>query len=875
MNLRDFCLRIFEHCPLFSQFPPELYMQAFSQFMAYKTRVPVRGAIMLDYNMEHVLLVKGWKKSASWSFPRGKINKDERDLDCAVREVLEETGFDIAAAGLVRDESEQKFIEVTMREQHIKLYVFRGVPTDMEFKARTRKEISVSPRNTPRLVETRATNATIQKIEWYKLSSLPGMKSKKKNAAVSNGEPALNASKLYMVAPFLVPLKRWIAEQRRTDKHRLSMPHDDPIASGYDTAGNDPRPAHDQFGDFEEAAQLRTADEPQQSMMESMGFEQPLPSHADLASNELRRMLHLESGDATPQPSGAPAMGDQSQNLLDMLRGSSGSQAYSQEPHSKSSEYAVATPELHQPSALQHWPPAFPEQSRGRRVIDPIAPFVQEMRQPGSFTSQMHSHHTSGWPQQHQQQQSQGPWSQQMSDGFGGSHAYNGASGNTINPAQSLDSRAAAQTWIQSPVSAETKVAPQPSASQLPPPQLSTHTRSLLDALKSGNKPSQGAGPSNGDPVASSQPPPGAASPFHFVPASVGPSRRSSAQVNSPPHGSPAVGQVASASLRGPPTHSLPPPDMQGLTHAPEHQPSSHQDALLKLFKAPAPANTPATASPAKPTAALPSHAIELPTSESASPAPQARLPPAPAKASTTPSKPLTILQRPKLDAAPASPPRVGSSGNIEVRATSAAATKSPRGAGRQQREHKHAQAPRPAAAPTTPVQILRRAADGEKKPGKNDSPKTATEEPVELKGSTPKPFQPQILKRPPPSPAGAHSIAPPAATASPVHAGDGGQSQRQALLSLFNSKKARASVEEGEGAAEEKGPQASPAAAAAAANPLAQLLSAQQAARKSSTTSQSGDSQSGGIKPAQTPISPSDRGFLMSYLEGMVKGSK
>jgi hypothetical protein len=33
------------------------------------------------------LLVKGWKAGASWSFPRGKKNKDEEDCDCAVREV--------------------------------------------------------------------------------------------------------------------------------------------------------------------------------------------------------------------------------------------------------------------------------------------------------------------------------------------------------------------------------------------------------------------------------------------------------------------------------------------------------------------------------------------------------------------------------------------------------------------------------------------------------------------------------------------------------------------------------------------------------------------------------------------------------------------
>lgn len=146
MNLRQFCLLIFQVCPFLSVYSAEQHLSAYSQFLAYKTRVPVRGAIMLNENMDEVVLVKGWKKGANWSFPRGKINKDEKDLDCAIREVYEETGFDIAAAGLVPDESNTKYIEVTMREQHMQLYVFRGVSMDTPFQARTRKEISV--RNT-------------------------------------------------------------------------------------------------------------------------------------------------------------------------------------------------------------------------------------------------------------------------------------------------------------------------------------------------------------------------------------------------------------------------------------------------------------------------------------------------------------------------------------------------------------------------------------------------------------------------------------------------------------------------------------------------------------------------------------------------------
>ena len=194
LSLKAFSLLIFQHCPLMSQWTHYHRNVAFSEFLAYKTRVPVRGAILLSEDMEEVVLVKGWKKGANWSFPRGKINKDERDLDCAVREVYEETGFDVREAGLV-DEDNMKSIEVTMREQHMRLYVFRGVPRSTHFEPRTRKEIS--------------------KIEWYKLTELPTLM--RKNKQHDQGFAVANANKFYMVAPFMHSLKKWIAQQRKLD----------------------------------------------------------------------------------------------------------------------------------------------------------------------------------------------------------------------------------------------------------------------------------------------------------------------------------------------------------------------------------------------------------------------------------------------------------------------------------------------------------------------------------------------------------------------------------------------------------------------------------------------------------------------------------
>ncbi|KAK4226061.1 hypothetical protein QBC38DRAFT_238943 [Podospora fimiseda] len=195
MSLRSFCLRIFQHCPLLASFSVENHMRAFEEFLQYKTRVPVRGAILLNEAMDSTVLVKGWKKGANWSFPRGKINKDEDDLDCAIREVYEETGFDIREAGLVPRDDEVKYIQISMREQQIRLYVFRNIPMNTPFHPKTRKEIS--------------------KIQWYKLSELPAFR--KKGSLQDDVAAASNANKFYMVAPFLVPLKKWVVQQKKKD----------------------------------------------------------------------------------------------------------------------------------------------------------------------------------------------------------------------------------------------------------------------------------------------------------------------------------------------------------------------------------------------------------------------------------------------------------------------------------------------------------------------------------------------------------------------------------------------------------------------------------------------------------------------------------
>ncbi|KAK4963325.1 mRNA-decapping enzyme subunit 2 [Elasticomyces elasticus] len=272
LPLRQFCLQLFQHCPLLSGFTDAQHIAAYEEFLAYKVRVPVRGAILLDESMEKLVLVKGWKKGASWSFPRGKINKDEKDLDCAVREVYEETGYDVKEAGLFPDdEGDAKYIDVTMREQHMRLFVFRGVKEDTYFEPQTRKEIS--------------------KIAWYNIRDLPGFAKRQK------GVEQVSANKFYMVAPFLGPLKKWINVQRKRNEDQEARN----MAQGAAFVNQG----------AEDEVELNVEEEPV--------LEETAPVVDQSA--ELRKILSLGTPSETPVSTPIPTDDGPSKSLLSLLRG--------------------------------------------------------------------------------------------------------------------------------------------------------------------------------------------------------------------------------------------------------------------------------------------------------------------------------------------------------------------------------------------------------------------------------------------------------------------------------------------------------------------------------------------------------------------------
>ncbi|KAJ3023112.1 mRNA-decapping enzyme subunit 2 [Thoreauomyces humboldtii] len=186
-SLKNFCANFFRHCPLLHRWAHD-HETAFQNFMEYKVRVPVCGAIILNAKLDKAVLVRGWKSGSGWGFPKGKINKDEPEAPCAIREVYEETGFDIAP--YLR---ENEYVERTIKGQRIRLYILTGVPENTLFSPQTRKEIG--------------------DIQWHRLDDLPGWN---KNAVV--GALGEKRHKFYMVTAFVSGLRQWMSKYRKAKR---------------------------------------------------------------------------------------------------------------------------------------------------------------------------------------------------------------------------------------------------------------------------------------------------------------------------------------------------------------------------------------------------------------------------------------------------------------------------------------------------------------------------------------------------------------------------------------------------------------------------------------------------------------------------------
>lgn len=185
-TLKEFAALMFEKCPGLEPFKKSLN-EIFQAFNAYKQTIPVRGAIMLDPRMEKCLLVRGYRKEASWGFPKGKLSKDETDDQCAVREVLEETGLDIS------DKLDPaQYIDVKLGGQDTRLFIVPNVDDTTEFAPHVKGEIGA--------------------YAWHLIQNLPATYQDGKLVFFSGtGEKY----RFFNVWPYMKQLKAWIAKSKR------------------------------------------------------------------------------------------------------------------------------------------------------------------------------------------------------------------------------------------------------------------------------------------------------------------------------------------------------------------------------------------------------------------------------------------------------------------------------------------------------------------------------------------------------------------------------------------------------------------------------------------------------------------------------------
>lgn len=148
------------------------------QYGLYKKKIPVRGGILLNRTLDKVLLVTNITKK-NFGFPQGKANEMETAEECAVREVLEEVGYDISALLVPGD-----FIETDYGLT--KLFIVSGVPEHFEFHTLTQGEIG--------------------SIEWVPLTEIQNI-----SGLQSNQYTNYRFNKVYK---FLSKLRKWIRKKR-------------------------------------------------------------------------------------------------------------------------------------------------------------------------------------------------------------------------------------------------------------------------------------------------------------------------------------------------------------------------------------------------------------------------------------------------------------------------------------------------------------------------------------------------------------------------------------------------------------------------------------------------------------------------------------
>lgn len=127
------------------------------------------------------------------------MNEGEEPSKCAIREVKEETGFDITPLLKVKH-----FLDRSINETPVRLYLVTGVPESYKFTPHTRNEI--------------------KQIRWFNLEDLPTCK-----MDTSKSHIGIFPNHFYTVFLFVDDIKKFVARRKRNLSQQQQQPN--PIAN--------------------------------------------------------------------------------------------------------------------------------------------------------------------------------------------------------------------------------------------------------------------------------------------------------------------------------------------------------------------------------------------------------------------------------------------------------------------------------------------------------------------------------------------------------------------------------------------------------------------------------------------------------------------
>ena len=180
-TIMEFATHMFNHIDYLRKHVKDIE-NIVQNWMIYKKSVPVNGAVLLNKRMNKILMVKSFGTKPTWAFPKGKINQGEEKHACAVREVYEETGYDITA--LI---DKDLYVEKVVNRQTVRLYLVAGAEEEFPFRARTRGEIS--------------------EVRWWEVTSLPSSRADKLGARQRLG---MSVNMFYNATPFIKDIRDWV-----------------------------------------------------------------------------------------------------------------------------------------------------------------------------------------------------------------------------------------------------------------------------------------------------------------------------------------------------------------------------------------------------------------------------------------------------------------------------------------------------------------------------------------------------------------------------------------------------------------------------------------------------------------------------------------